>query len=37
MVAVFEQDGVMTPDLRGDASTSDVGRAAARRIEAAET
>jgi 3-isopropylmalate dehydrogenase len=35
MVAVFEQDGVMTPDLRGDASTSDVGRAVERRIEAA--
>jgi 3-isopropylmalate dehydrogenase len=34
MVAVFEQDGVMTPDLHGNASTSDVGRAVEQRIEA---
>jgi len=37
MVAVFEEEGVMTPDLGGSASTSDVGLAVERRIDAART
>lgn len=35
MVAVFEEDGVMTPDLGGSASTGEVGQAVVRRIKAA--